>query len=36
MSAMKTSWVRVVMTIAFAALAVATAGCDWANVGGPW
>jgi hypothetical protein len=37
MNTAPTSWLRSLL-LAFAAvgLAVATAGCDWANVGGPW
>jgi len=34
---MKTTWIRpLLLTLAALAVAVATTGCDWANVGGPW
>jgi hypothetical protein len=34
---MKTTWIRAaLLALASLGLAIATTGCDWANVGGPW
>jgi hypothetical protein len=34
---MGTSWVRAVLTaVVFVGMAIATSGCDWANVGSGW
>ncbi len=33
----KTPWIRtVLLALAALGIAIATSGCNWANVGGPW
>jgi hypothetical protein len=33
----KTPWIRsILVLLATVGIAVATSGCDWADVGGPW
>jgi hypothetical protein len=37
MMSLRTSWLRsLLLAVATIGVAVATSGCDWANVGGPW
>jgi hypothetical protein len=37
MMSLRTSWFRsLLLVLATIGVAVATSGCDWANVGGPW
>jgi hypothetical protein len=37
MATLRTSWLRsLLLAVAAVGVAIATTGCDWANVGGPW
>ena len=37
MKTVPTSWLRsLLLAFAVVGVALATTGCDWANVGGPW
>jgi hypothetical protein len=37
MTTFKTPWLRaLLLALATVGVAIATSGCDWANVGGPW
>jgi len=37
MNTLKMSWLRsLLLALATVGIAIATTGCDWANVGGPW